>query len=1333
MKLRNRANFDAVRTEGAILPPDILERIQQGDADLGGLKPKDYHLQPGERLNEAISSSWNRMQAAWRNFQADLDRLPKDDLATTVTRERLLLILFQELGYGRLQTTKALAIDGKSYPVSHMWGKVPTHLLGARVDLDKRMAGVAGAARSSPHSMVQDLLNRSEEHLWAFVSNGLKLRILRDNLSLVRQAYVEFDLAEIFEGESYADFSLLWLLCHQSRVEGEQPEEFWLERWSQRAQEQGARARDQLRDGVEQAISTLGQGFLQHPANAELRDALHAGELDKQEYYRQLLRFVYRLIFLFAAEDRDLLHPPESDHRVRERYRDFYSTTRLRRQAGRLRGGWHGDLYETLKLVMTALGQEGGRPEIGLPALGSFLWSPEAITYLANSQLSNAALLEAVRSLAFTRDGGALRPVDYKNLGAEELGSVYESLLELEPELNLEAATFELRLVGGSERKTTGSYYTPASLINQLLNTALDPVVEEALKDDDPETALLDLKICDPACGSGHFLIAAAHRLAKHLATVQTGDPEPSPEATRSALRQVIGRCIYGVDLNSMAVELCKVNLWLEALEPGKPLSFLDHHIQPGNSLLGATPALIEGGIPDDAFRQIEGDEREVCKALRKQNKAERSGQMSMFEQWAAEERETYQTLSLGAQGLTVMEEDSLAAQREKRAEFERLISSDEFRRAKLVADAWCAAFFWPKRESGPPPLTQAVFRRVATEPEDVRPVALNEIDRLADVYRTFHWHLAFPEVFQDGIPPGGDQPEVLLGGFDVVLGNPPWEHTELKEKEWFAGRRDDIAEASTGAKRKKMIKALREEDPALYQAYIQAKREHDAVSHFARHSGRYPLCGRGRINTYAIFAELNRALMGSAGRVGCIVPSGIATDDTTKYFFQELMERRSLVSLYDFENRRALFPASHRSYKFCLLTLTGPKRPAESGADFIFFALGVEDLRDDWRHFTLTAEEIELLNPNTRTCPIFRSKRDAELTKSIYRRVPVLIKEGPPEENPWGVTLKQGLFNMTSDSGLFRTREQLEAEGWELDGNIFVKGEWRYLPLYEAKMIHHFDHRFGDFRDLPEGSRSTQLPEVPVERKQDPDYSVLPRYWVREDDVLLAIEEYGDYKWLIAFRNIARVTDARSAIFSAVPVTAVGNSAPLVLPNPSKSCGQDHLLLSNLCTFVFDYIARQKVGGSNFNFYLAQQLPALQPKRFQNSCPWCPNQDLGEWLGRRVFELVYTSKDMSGFAEKYGLGDGSYKWDSQRRFLLKAELDAAFFHLYGLNSEDIKYVMDTFPIVKRKDIEEHGGYRTKRVILEIYDEMQRAIETGEGYETRLVPPPADPRVAHKL
>ncbi|HDR06480.1 MAG TPA: hypothetical protein ENN88_02490, partial [Candidatus Coatesbacteria bacterium] len=495
-----------------------------------------------------------------------------------------------------------------------------------------------------------------------------------------------------------------------------------------------------------------------------------------------------------------------------------------------------------------------------------------------------------------------------------------------------------------------------------------------------------------------------------------------------------------------MAVELCRINLWLEALEPGKPLSFLDHHIRCGNSLLGATPALLREGIPDEAFKPIEGDDRAYCTELKRMNRGERQdaarGQRALFYPW-----ERLGDLASAMVNLDDMPDDTPQAVRAKQERYENIVKSSGYLFGHLWADAWCAAFVWrkvPEREGGPPyAVTEQVFRAIERSPHSAPQWMKDEVQRLARQYQFFHWHLEFPDVFR--VPASDEKPENKQtgwsGGFDCVLGNPPWERIKLQEKEFFAARNPDIANAPNAAARRRMIAMLPETDPPLYQAFQDALRRAAGESTLVRDTGRYPLCGRGDVNTYSIFAELKRSLLNPAGRVGCIVPSGIATDDTTKFFFQDLIATGSLVSLYSFENEEFIFPAIHHATKFCLLTMAAPGSAVRRAVDFVFFARQVEHLAEKERHFTLTAEEIALLNPNTCTCPIFRSRADAELTKAIYGRVSVLIKEsrsGQPEENPWGISFLR-MFDMANDSGLFRTQEQLEAEGFVLNGNVFT------------------------------------------------------------------------------------------------------------------------------------------------------------------------------------------------------------------------------------------------------------------------------------------------------
>jgi Eco57I restriction-modification methylase len=1287
MELRRRELFTTIRTEGAILPPDLLQRVAGGDNDLGGLKPADYHLFEGEPLNEAIVRSWNRLVGAWAAFGEARAKLPQGDLGTTITRERWLLILFDELGYGRLQPARAAEIEGKSYAASHSWGEhVPVHLVGCNVPLDRRSQGVAGAAVMSPHGLIQELLNRSEERLWGFVSNGLAVRVLRDNSSLTRQAYVEFDLASMMDGEVYADFVVLWLVCHESRVEGETPQECWLERWSQEAVKQGTRALDGLRSGVEAAIMSLGSGFLAHPANTGLREALRLGALDRQDYYRELLRLAYRLLFLFVAEDRGLLLDPAATAEADARYDRFYSTRRLRRLAERRRGSKHADLYQGLRLVMEKLGKDDGCPALGLPALGGYLWSSEAVPNLGSAELPNSALLEAVRALAALEERGVRRSVDYRNLGAEELGSVYESLLELHPDLNVDAGTFALTTAAGNERKTTGSYYTPTSLISCLLDSALDPVLDEAAAKG--EQAILDLKVCDPACGSGHFLVAAAHRIAKRLASARTGDDEPSPEATRSALRDVVGRCVYGVDFNPMAVELCKVSLWMEALDPGKPLSFLDAHIKCGNSLVGTTVALTDSGVPDVAFTPLAGDDKDVARELRKRNMAEREGQLTFEDEVVA--LGELQTLVAAFEAAS---DNTIEALHNKEKLFQSIVSSARYTRAKAAADAWCASFV-QKKVKGAPGITTGVVRRIATGKGEVGEDVLADVRRAAEEFGFFQWEIEFPEVFAR-----------RGGGFACVLGNPPWDQVQFREQEFFAGRNDEIAEASSSAIRQALIEQLAVDDPTLFSAYLLEAHRVEAFRHFVTGSSRFPLTGGGRVNLFGLFAEAFDALMGERGRAGGILSTGIATDDTCKEFFAGLMREGRLYELLDFENRRGIFPAVDSRAKFCLLAFSASRLPGPPR--FTFYAKDVDEARNEDNLISLSYEQVLLVNPTTKTCPIFRSTREATLVISAYERFPIFGAG-------WQIRTKPGLFNMAGHSAEF---VGATAEG--------------YVPLYEGKMVGLYDHRAADVVISKTAQiRQGQSRELTDDDHRTPERLAIPRYWVSAEEVKRRLKGQWDRKWLFGWKEVTSPTNERTLIGALLPLVGVGHKIHLVICEEEEAESVPSLL-ATFNSFVCDFICRCKLGGTSLTPFVVKQLPIPTSETFHNPAPFDRTCHLNQWINPRVLELTYVAVDLRAFASDFGRSTESFMWDSDRRFALRCELDAAFFHLYGLAEEDVDYVMETFPIVKRRDEELHGHYRTKALILDVHRKMSDAIATGVPYETILDPPPADPRVAH--
>jgi hypothetical protein len=764
------------------------------------------------------------------------------------------------------------------------------------------------------------------------------------------------------------------------------------------------------------------------------------------------------------------------------------------------------------------------------------------------------------------------------------------------------------------------------------------------------------------------------------------------------------------VDVNDLAAELAKVSLWLEALEPGKPLSFLDARIRVGNSLLGTTPALLEGGIPDLAFKELEGDDNRYAATIRGRNRAEATGQdVLVFGDLSNKQLATDR-----ARVLTLTDDvNEVRRQAQQLSSYEQ---SAGYLARKIHANTWCAAFVWPLQHDFPEPPTNGIFRAIGDNPNDPNLAkTIEETERLADEFRFFQWHLEFPEIFQvNNQSSASSGPEGWSGGFSCLVGNPPWERVKLQEQEFFAARDPEIASAPNAAARRRLIAALANSasvaDRALHAEFLAARRHAEGQSAILRTSGRYPLAGRGDVNTYAVFAEAFRTLTRPHGRSGVIVPTGIATDATTQYFFKDMVEKHSLAALYDFENAAPIFPDVHRSFKFCLLTITG-REQREDAASFAFFLHDPELIAIS--QFALIPEEITLLNPNTGTCPVFRTRRDAEITLDIYRRVPILVREGDPNGNPWGISFMT-MFHMTNDAKLFRTRDQLEDEGWVLRGNVFERSSEYMLPLYEGRMGHQFEHRYELI-----GSEDN-------EARTDPDVPAVPEFWVALPGVVerLHRRRFLCRTALLGHRRVARNTDERTAIAAFIPFGAASYgwiiTAGPQAPNLTFLEGAYN-------SFVYDYCLRNKLTQASIPISTSEQIPV--PPHLSVSrglAPWDPGDSIVGWIQRRVLELTYTAWDMEPFARDLGDGGPPFRWDSERRSLLRAELDAAFFHLYGVTREDADYILDTFPIVRRKNEQRFGEYRTKRLILEIYDAMHKAMDTAAPYKTVLDPPPSE-------
>jgi hypothetical protein len=949
----------------------------------------------------------------------------------------------------------------------------------------------------------------------------------------------------------------------------------------------------------------------------QLRGKLQTGALPLPEFFNQLLRLVYRLIFLLAAEDRNLLHPPDAAAAARKLYADGYSVAVLRDHAVR-HSAWdrHHDRWEGL--LISLLGLARGEKRLALPALGG-LFAGDVIPDLETARLANRSLMEAIFRLAWLREPSGLVPVNWRDMETEELGSVYESLLELTPQLTNNGQGFGFAEGGeakGHARKTSGSYYTPDSLVQALLDSALDPVLDRVEAEaNDPATALLSVTVLDPACGSGHFLLAAARRIATRLARIRAGGVA-SPEDYRRALREVARACIHGVDRNPMAVELTKVALWIETVEPGKPLGFLDANIRCGDSLLGIFDMkALALGIPDAAYKQLAGDDKDTAKYFEKRNKDERKGQ-GVLDFVSGSGKLPAAAPCERAKELRLMPEDSPDQIAAKHKAFSAVLADPGRWNLRVAADLYIAAFLTPKTGGVPInqntvtiPTTAHVWSALAGH--SPYGLLVGRAQELAGAARAFHWPLEFPDI-------------MAAGGFDVVLGNPPWERIKLQEQEFFAAREPEIAAAPNAAARGKLIVKLKDAAPktrerVLYDEFEAAKRMAEASSVFARvdaeEEGRFPLTGSGDVNTYALFAELFASLASTRGRAGVIVPTGIATDATTAKFFRTLLEQRRLFGLHDFQTGMGYFDRiGHARFKFCLLTV-GQKGTGPASVEFSFFSRTELEYVDPRRHFSLSREDIARINPNTGTAPIFRTETDAQLTTTIHARVPVLIDESKGKEgNPWGVSF-MAMFHMANDSGLFRTAAQLRELGFErdgadwvlpqgarprqgvlalagghddrslpLDGDAPTRSTDRYVPLYEAKLANIFDHRASSYaRTAERGYRV--LPPTTVENHGQRDFEIEPFYWVAETEVRQRLSSVNwTRRWLVIWRDITHATNERTVIVTIIPAVGVGHSAPLLFSSMEPRLIASLVACTNSLTL--DYCARTKLGGLHLTYF---------------------------------------------------------------------------------------------------------------------------------------------------
>lgn len=1129
------------------------------------------------------------------------------------------------------------------------------------------------------------------------------------------------------------------------------------------------------------------------------------------------LVLLYRLLFLFYAEDRNLLpvrdarYAPYSVRRLREEVRDKVDGgTRFSSTVGRV--------WLSLQGVFTLI--DKGDDGVGMPAYNGGLFDRARSPLLERTNVPDAVMAPIIDALSRRTEDLLHGWINYRDLSVSHLGGIYERLLEYslvhevqardeykdKPEINRITAA-----PASFARKVSGSYYTHDDLVRLILRESvgllaterleafeahirklgkkgsLNPADWDALDAKDPASQILELKICDPAMGSGHFLVAlvddladrvleaittATHRVseqpwAAHL--VETGRPWQSPVLVRLAhirrsikttaknhgwavtdaqlddrhivRRMILKKTIFGVDKNPMAVELAKTALWLHTFTVGAPLSFLDHHLKIGDSLHGEQLPQVQRGLQNLGALLLQSEFDRLVLAAKNIAQVADLTDVDIAEAQLSRQLATEAAAQV-APIHTVL--DFWRALRwlvpgwpvEKISKLQKLLPPRPLGEGRGEGSPLLAGLV---KLLDPGHNLVTVLSAGRLDGDDAATQAANDLMARARALATretfFHWWTSFPTVFGAG----------SRGGFDAVIGNPPWDRIKLQEVEWFAERSPAIAAQSRAADRKKMIAALQgvqmtqtgTHTPPLVDLWSQYQLACERAEANARvlgngklGSGDYPLLGGGDVNLYSLFVERAQALAAPDGLVALLTPSGIAADKGAAEFFRSISSTGRLGALFDFENRKVFFPDVHASFKFCTLVFGGRARTFKQ-TRCAFYLHQLAELDDSGRVLTLSSADFVRVNPNTGAAPIFRSQRDADITLKLYAGHPVLVTHGvesasmgqQPDVKVWPVKY-QRMFDMTNDSHLFLKADELEKQGWQRG----ALGRWekdgaQAVPLYEGKMVQTYDHRASDVVvNAANLKRAAQQKAIDDGEKASPSRLPTPQYWVRDSDV----NKTWAGQWCIAYKSVTAPSNMRTMIGAIVPKCGVGNSMAMLIPEPGEEAGYARwapLLMANLSCMAFDFALRQKVQGQNLNWFIVEQAVVIAPVRFNEPLPAAfaqamraaglmnghhPQPSVADFVIPQVLALSYTADDMAPFARDLGYVDAAgevlppFVWNEEERRARLAALDALFFYLYGLNADDAAYILDTFPIVREQDSRAFGRYRTKEAILAV-------------------------------
>jgi len=1108
-----------------------------------------------------------------------------------------------------------------------------------------------------------------------------------------------------------------------------------IQRLQKRSQEEGIEAGKKLRENVKKSLELMGEGLIDS-SKAFTNDILKTN-VEIKDFYQELLRIAYRIIFVLYAESKDLLPG------VATIYYNDLGLTYLRKKAQQpIRDDQNTDLWHRLLLLFQYL--DTGEISLGINAFSGEIFDSERIPLISdenyNLSLPNSTILRIIRELTIVDLGIGLQPINYSRIGEDEIGSIYEALLDFQPRyIKKDSQIYHFILEEiDTERKGSGTYYTPKGLIDILLKTALKPIVDNKLSGLETKEkklkAIQDLKVCDPACGGGSFLLASIDYLGKIYAQIETEEDFPEENILRQARRKILQNCIYGVDLNPMALELAKISLWLKVSVKDKPLTFLDNHLKLGNSLIGYTKKQKISKIPLKALNIVKGNNKTGIPDEKREflNEAkEHLKNFSITKNLSTGKPSVQKTIlpykdsenySNAAISIFNMEEESVNEYKEKKKCYSELLKSNSWKNLNLQANLWISSFFWnmSKKYVKQTPTDTLVLKAKQGVLKNENPT-VGEVYRLCDNYHYFNWFLEFPEVFQKANP-----------GFDCILMNPPWEVLTFKEMEFFSGKSEEVIKTQNKSQRQNQIKKLKDVNPKLHMEYINEYVKMKKESHYFRNSGFFRLSAKGSMNLFALFIERSRKLINKNGKIGGIVQSTILTGSNLQELFQDLIDSNSLESCFDFLNKYQIFPL-HTYQQFSLITFSAP---SENPHNILmsFFTWSIERLKKSIENYEngldkdefnreineggsiipFSKEDFNLFNPNSKNSPVFKRIKDFELVKKAYERVPIIISKANNKivDNHWNLVLK-AFFHPANDSKFFKTKKQLkklkaisikpEYEGGEWSND---KGEI-FQPLYGGSSIWYYDHRYNEIIPKLDMSKKRKADYIKVseDKHKDPNYLHIPMYWINKNDTLNIYPDYWEKNWFIGYRDITSSNLKRSFVASPFPKYPSVNTLIIILFKKFRK--EIICFLANISSSIFDYIARTKITGQHFPQYIVEQLPAFTPRIFQGA--------IFNEICSRVIRLIYTSWDMRDFALDFVDNKElePFIWESEEREKLSAELDSIFFLMYGYKEEEIKYILDTFNILRDYELKSYGEYRTKKLILEAFNNFNSDPELG--------------------